>query len=91
MQSDHQIGLGDVLAHAPDPETDTYITADSIIIRGSIHALDIPIKDVKAMRRIRDGVALYLPKNVILTIPSTATVEGGDFETVVKFMDYKAN
>ena len=84
-------GLGDVLAHDPDPETDTYITADSIIIRGSIHALDIPIKDVKAMRRIRDGVALYLPKNVILTIPSTATVEGGDFETVVKFMDYKAN
>lgn len=84
-------GLGDVLAHNPDPETDTYVTADSIIIRGSVHALDIPIKDVKAMRPIKDGVALYLPKNVILTIPNTDTVDGGDFEKFVKFMDYKAN
>ena len=39
-------GLGDVLSHKPDPETDAYITPDSIIIRGSMHALDIPIKEV---------------------------------------------
>ena len=80
-------GLKDVLGHKPDPNTDTYVTPDNIIIRGSMHALDIPICDIKAMRPIKGGVALYLPKNVILTIPDV----GGDFETFVKFMNYKAN
>ncbi|MGI6028767.1 MAG: hypothetical protein ACOX81_05120 [Candidatus Heteroscillospira sp.] len=84
-------GLGDTLAHKPDPETDAYITADSIIIRGSMHSLDIPVKEVKAMRRIKGGVALYLPKNVMLTIPEPEHDENGDFEKFIKFMDYKAN
>jgi len=80
-------GLKDVLSHKPDPNTDTYVTTDNIIIRGSMHAMDIPLCDVKAVRRINGGVAIYLPKNVILTIPDV----GGDFDTFVKFMDYKAN
>ena len=84
-------GISDALAHNPDPQTDTYITPDNIIIRGSIHSLDIPICDVKAMRRIKGGVALYLPNNVILTIPNTDTVDDGEFEKFIKFMDYKAN
>ena len=84
-------GISDVLAHKPDPNTDTYITADNIIIRGSMHSLDIPICDIKAMRRIKGGVALYLPKGVVLTIPETKDGENADFENFVKFMDYKAN
>ena len=56
-----------------------------------MHALDIPIKEVKAMRPIKGGVALYLPKNVILTIPNTDDSADGEFEKFIKFMDYKAN
>jgi len=84
-------GLTDVLAHRPDPETDAYITTDSIVIRGSMHALDIPLKDILAARRITDGVALYLPKNGVLTIPCFDPAQKDDFEKFCKFIDYKAN
>lgn len=84
-------GIADVLEHKPDPATTTYITPDMIVVRGSMHSLDIPVSDVKAMRTIKNGVALYLPKNVILTIPNTETVDDGDFDKFIKFMNYKAN
>ncbi|MGE4352631.1 MAG: hypothetical protein AB7D36_00920 [Oscillospiraceae bacterium] len=84
-------GLGNFFDNNQNSHVNVYITADQILIRGDMHSLDIPIKDFKAMRRINGGIALYLPKNAVLTIPNTDTADDGEFAQFVKFMDYKVN
>ena len=84
-------GLGDALSYKPDSRTNIYVTSDMIIVRGDMYSLDIPINDFKAMRRVSGGIALYLPKNAILTVPNTETVDNEEFEKFTKFIDYKVN
>lgn len=74
-----------------DPSTTVYITTTDVVIRSPQQALDIPIADIKAMRKIKGGVALYLSKTALLTIPAPKNDENGNYSDFVKFMNYKVN
>lgn len=75
----------------PDPSTTAYITSEEVLIRNDKYSLNIPMEDIKAMRPVNGGVALYLPKSAILTIPRPTESDNGDFDKFIKFMNYKAN
>lgn len=62
--------LRSVLALQPDRSVRLYETDDMLIIRGDIHKIDLPLNEVKAIRRIPHGLALYLQSQTILTLPS---------------------
>lgn len=64
--------LRPVLALRPEREAEVYLTADSVVVEGDVHFLELPLSEIAALRRLPHGAALYLVTQTVLTIPEEA-------------------
>lgn len=75
--------LRPVLALGPQRQAELFLTADSVVVRGDIHFLELPFSEILALRRLPHGAALYLASQTILTVPE----EAGAFEDFFRRME----
>jgi len=64
--------LRPVLALEPERWAELFLTEDSVIVRGDVHLLELPLSEAAALRRLPHGAALYLASQTILTVPAEA-------------------
>ena len=69
-----------MLAEYMNHHTDTYITKEKLMVYNKVLYSEVPFSDIRCVYRLPNAIAVYLPKNAILTIPTTNM----DAETVNK-------
>jgi hypothetical protein len=63
--------LTPMLAEYINQHTDTYITKEKLIVHNKVLYSEVPFSDIRHVRRLPNAIAVYLPKDAILTIPTT--------------------
>lgn len=60
----------------PDGKIKMYLdkAKEQMVAVGSVYCISFPLSDMKAVRRIPGGAAIYLNQNLILTIPSMENI-----------------
>lgn len=76
--------LRPTLALQPNGLFQLYEIEDMLLIRGDIFNIDLPLNEVKAIRMIPHGFALYLQSQTILTIPSDTVTDQAAYRSLEK-------
>lgn len=75
--------LRPVLALKPQRQTELFLSEDSLVVKGDLHFLELPLSEILALRRLPHGAALYLTSQTILTVPE----EAESFDTFYRRME----
>ncbi len=69
-----------IMALRPSQSAALYVTPEGVSVRGDIHAIDFPNKEILAVRRTSHAAILYLASQTMLTVPAPPTTEKAAFE-----------
>lgn len=73
-----------IMVLRPGRGASLYLTPAGISIRGDIHAMDLPYREILAVRRTAHAAVLYLASQTMLTVPAPPATEQKDFDAFVE-------